>query len=154
MKLPSGELIPCVSKFCLEEWQNIWNSAANNKLHAICPLVGTSCHEKLTSRCEAVIINILKICHTRLTHSYLKSGEDQPTCASCDAPLTVKHILLDCPYLQDIRQKYFPASSLKDIFESYIALILSSCSYFVLTHFYQTHFHFLFNDVNCSVTRV
>jgi len=37
---------------------------------------------------------------------------------SCDAPLTVKHILLDCPDLQDIRQKYFTASSLKDIFEN------------------------------------
>ena len=38
--------------------------------------------------------------------------------ASCDALLTVKHIPLDCPDLQDIRQKYLSASSLKDIFES------------------------------------
>ena len=44
--------------------------------------------------------------------------EDQPTCASCDAPLTVTHILLDCPDLQDIRQKYFTASSSKDVFKS------------------------------------
>jgi len=51
-------------------------------------------------------------------HSYLLAGEDQPICAACDAPLTVKHILLDCPALRDIRQKYFAASSLKDIFES------------------------------------
>ena len=36
------------------------------------------------------------------------------------ALLTVKHIPLGCPDLQDIRQsqKYFSASSLKDIFES------------------------------------
>jgi len=119
MKLPACELIPRVYKFCLEEWQDIWNNAAaNNKLHPIYPVVGTSCHNNLTSRCEAVIINRLKIGHSRLTHSYLLSGEDQPTCVSCDAPLTVKHILLDCPVLQDIWQKYFTASSLKDIFES------------------------------------
>jgi len=39
-----------------EEWQDIWNSAASNKLHAIYPVVGTSCHNKFTSRREAVII--------------------------------------------------------------------------------------------------
>ena len=46
------------------------------------------------------------------------SGDDQPTCSKCDAVLTVKHILLDCPELRDVRLKYFTASSLKDIFES------------------------------------
>ena len=48
----------------------------------------------------------------------LKQFSYQPTYASCNAPLTVKHVYLDCPHLQDIRQKYFTASSLKDIFES------------------------------------
>jgi len=46
------------------------------------------------------------------------SGKDQPTCRECDTILTVKHILLDCPELRDVRLKYFTASSLKDIFES------------------------------------
>ena len=50
-------------------------------------------------------------------HSYLLSGEDQPTCAFCDASLTVKHILLDYPDLQDIRLKLHRFFS-KDIFES------------------------------------
>ena len=47
-------------------------------------------------------------------YSYLFSGDDQ----KCDAVLTVKHILLDCPEPRDVRLKYFTASSLKDIFES------------------------------------
>jgi len=67
---------------------------------------------------QAVMINRLKIGHSRLTHSYLLSGEDQPTCTKCDTVLTVKHILLDCPELWDVQLKYFTASSLKDIFES------------------------------------
>jgi len=25
MKLPARELIPCISKFCLDEWQDIWD---------------------------------------------------------------------------------------------------------------------------------
>ena len=36
-----------MSKFCIEEWQDIRNSAANNKLHAIYPVVGTSYHNKV-----------------------------------------------------------------------------------------------------------
>jgi len=52
------------------------------------------------------------------SHSYLLSGDDQPTCTKCDAVLPVKHILLDCPELRDVRLKYFTAYSLNDIFES------------------------------------
>ena len=107
MKLPASEFKPCVSRFCLEEWQDIWNSAANNKLHAIYPTVGKCVHNNLDSRRDAVIINRLKIGHSRLAHSYLLSGDDQPTCTKCDAVLTVKHILLDCPELRDVRLRHF-----------------------------------------------
>ena len=92
-----------------------WNSAANNKLHAIYPTVGKCAQNNVVSRRDAVIIKRLNIGHSRLTHSYLLSGEDQPT---CDIVLTVKHMLLDCPELRDVRLKYFTAASLKDIFES------------------------------------
>jgi len=47
------------------------------------------------------------------------SGDDQPVCESCrlPLPLTVKHILVDYPNLQDTRLKFFTFSSLKDLFE-------------------------------------
>jgi len=35
MKLPASEFKPCVSRFCLEKWQDIWNGDVNNKLHAV-----------------------------------------------------------------------------------------------------------------------
>jgi len=117
-KLPASEFKPCTSRFCREEWQDIWNSAANNKLHAIYSTVGKCVRNNLASHRDAVIINRLKIGHSRLTHSYLLSGEDQPICTKCDTVLTVKHILLDCPELRNVQLKYFTASSLKDIFES------------------------------------
>ena len=92
MKLPASEFKPCTSRFCLEEWQDIWNSAANNKLHAIYPTVGKCICNNLASRRDAVIVNRLNIGHSRLPHSYLLSGEDQPVCTKCDTVLTVKLI--------------------------------------------------------------
>jgi len=78
MKLPASDFKPRTSRFCLEEWQDIWNSAANSKLHAIYPTVGKCIHNNLVSHRDAVLVNRLKIGHSRLTHSYLLSGEDQP----------------------------------------------------------------------------
>jgi len=71
----------------------MWNCAAD-KLHAIYATAGKPVQNNLVSRRDAVIINRLKIGHSRLTHSYLLSGDDQLTCTKCDAVLTVKHILI------------------------------------------------------------
>jgi len=55
MKLPASELKPCISRFCLEEWLDIWNCAANNKLHAIYATAGNPVQNNLVSRRDAVI---------------------------------------------------------------------------------------------------
>ena len=54
----------------------------------------------------------------RLTHSYLLCGDAPPTCQFCGIPLTVKHILVECTNLRDIREKYFTASSVTDLFKN------------------------------------
>ena len=91
-----------------------------SKLHAIYPVVGTARHNKLLSRCEVVIINRHLLGHFRLTHSYLSgnnqmSGNNHPVCESSKLPLTVKHILVDCPDVQDTQLKYFTTLYVKDI---------------------------------------
>jgi len=70
------------------------------------------------SRRDTVLLNRLRIAHTRLTHSYLLSGDDLPECGTCQCPLTVKHILVECVDLKDVRNKHFVASSIKDLFDS------------------------------------
>ena len=57
-----------------------------------------------------------------MTHVYLLSG-DIPECGTCQCPLTVKHILMDCVDFSDVRNKHFVASSIKDLFENVDALI-------------------------------
>ena len=116
MKLPARELLPCLSNFCLGEWQDIGDCCEGNKLHSIYPTVGIVKHSRNISRYDSVLLNRQQIGHSRLTHSYLLSGDDSPTCKSCGIPLTVKHILVECANLQDIREKYFIVSSLADLF--------------------------------------
>jgi len=74
-------------------------------MNAACHLSsrGIARHTKTLSHREVVIINGLRLGHCRLTHSYLMSGDDQLVCEDCGLTLTIKHILVDCPDLQDTR---------------------------------------------------
>jgi len=117
MKLPARELIPCASKFCLDEWQDIWDCCEGYKLHSIYPTVGSVKHSRNVSRYDFVLLNRLQIGHSRLTHSYLLYSDDLPTCQSCGLLLTVKHILVECTNLRDIHEKYFTVSCVTDLFK-------------------------------------
>ena len=75
-------------------------------------------HSKDMFRYGSVLLNRLRIGHSRLTHSYLLCGDAPPTCQSCGIPLTVKHILVECTNTRDIREKYFTMSSVSDLFKS------------------------------------
>jgi len=92
--------------------------ARGNKLHSIYPTVGSVKHSKNMSRYDSLLLNRLRIGHCRLTHSYLLYGDRPPTCQSCEIPLAVKHILVECSNLQVIREKYFTVSSVTDLFKS------------------------------------
>ena len=76
-----------------------------NKLHSIYPTVDTVKHSKNMSRYDSVLLNRLRIGHSHLTHSYLLYGDGSPACQSCGIPLTVKHILVECSNLRDIRDR-------------------------------------------------
>jgi len=68
----------------------------------------------------------LRFCHTQQTPNWSFSSHSlilivwwwPPTCQSCGIALTVKHILVECANLRDIRQKYFTVSSVADLFKS------------------------------------
>ena len=51
-------------------------------------------------------------------HSFLLTGDDLPECGTCQCPLTVKHILVECDDLKDVRNKHFVASSIKNLFDN------------------------------------
>ena len=79
-------------------------------------VVQSSSSDKL--RHYSVLLNRLRIGHSRLTHSFLFSDDDLPECGTCQCPLTVKHILVECVDLNDVQNKHFVASSIKALFDN------------------------------------
>ena len=71
MKFPAYDLIPRISKFRFEEWQDIWKCYPGNKLHAIYPVWGTAQHTKIRSLHEAVIINRLRLYRPLSPNSFI-----------------------------------------------------------------------------------
>ena len=63
----------------------------------------------------------LRVCHTRLTHSYLLKREDQPYCISCNEPFMVKHFLIDCFEFSHVRRQFFQINDLRYLFENVLA---------------------------------
>ena len=65
-------------------------------------------------RRKEVVLSRLRIGHTRLTHGFLMKKEPQPFCEDCLVPLTVRHLLIECPSLLDARNKYFSGCKTND----------------------------------------
>ena len=55
------------------------------------------------SRRECVILNRIRLGHTRLTHGYLFENGIPTRCPLCGAVLTVPHLIVECPELGELR---------------------------------------------------
>ena len=97
LPLPARDFYPAVNAFVRNQWQLSWDTQANNKLRELKPTLGHWPSSARKSRCEEVSLCRLRVGHCYATHGYLLRGEDRPTCPSCRAPLTVAHVLLECP---------------------------------------------------------
>ena len=117
MKLPYTDFKPILNTYLLSKWQSSWNNACFNKLREIKPTLGEWYPGCRPVRREEVVLSRCRIGHTRLTHSYLLKGEVQPECIPCQAPLTVKHILIDCIDFAPQRNLFYNVLTLPEIFD-------------------------------------
>ena len=101
-------------------WQQSWSDSANknNKLYTIKPALGECLPGLRTNRREEIVLARLRIGHTYITHSYLLKGEEHPQCIPCNAPLTAKHLLVDCIDIAPTGQRYFIVDNLITLFET------------------------------------
>ena len=86
-------------------WQERWDQINLNKMKEITSLISPWKYGNMPIRWETALCR-LRIGHTLLTHKYLMTGDYQPHCDDCLVPLTVRHLLVECPSLGDIRRRY------------------------------------------------
>ena len=84
----------------MKEWQTSLNNNIGNKLLDIKSPIGEYQSVVRNIRKEVVLAR-LRSGHTRVTHSYIRQGVEQPQCVGCDAQSTVRHFLLEyCDFAQ------------------------------------------------------
>ncbi|CAH2013471.1 unnamed protein product [Acanthoscelides obtectus] len=117
---PHTDLMTLAKQHICTIWQSQWNNSTTKLREAI-----SSVTEHLSlprRRHDQVIISRLLIGHTLVTHKYLFSNEEAPTCQTCQLPdcrLTVKHILLECTATQDARNHACMPESIKEAITTY-----------------------------------
>jgi hypothetical protein len=68
------------------------------------------------NRKEEVVLTRCRIGHSRLTHSYLLNNEERPECIPCNSNYSLKHVLIDCVDVADVRQTFYNVNSLSNLF--------------------------------------
>ena len=121
LELPCTDVFMRIQSFVSSLWQERWNKEVGNKLHAIRPQIDDKYYSGCTNRTDEVIINRLRIGHTRLTHSFrIENRPHPPLCDHCDGDpeLTVKNILIECNFLKIIRRRHFDVTHLNQLFKT------------------------------------
>ena len=96
LSLPRSD-IKCFLKHRVgEAWHHTWTQLEGNKLREILPCIAPKFLEK-NPRSWATKLARLQIGHTPLTHSFLITRDPLPYCDDCLVPLTIKHLLTECP---------------------------------------------------------
>ena len=117
--LPYSDSCQYIGQYVHDLWQREWDLAVHNKLHAIKPTIGGQSFTYKSCK-EQVILDRLRVGHTRLTHSFLLKGDPPPPppeCTTCECQLTIQHIFVDCIEYDFIRPELFGNNTtLKDIF--------------------------------------
>jgi kelch-like protein 2/3 len=118
IKIPYTDFKQSIVSHFTTLWQNQWNNSAFNKLHEIKPTIGITKVPRSFTRRDEVVLHRVRIGHTYLTHSFLLKTEPAPECNPCQCVVSVKHILLDCPLLNNTRFKHFTSTNLHQLFTS------------------------------------
>ena len=84
----------------------------------------TNCYLFVIQGKQTLVFNRLHFGHSCLTHSFILRKEEAPVCVACNAVITIKHILIECADLLEIRKKYFEEKSLYSFFRNVIPEII------------------------------
>ena len=95
--LPNRDLNPIIKTAAFHYRQFSWDLEECNKMKEIATSVSPWKYS-MDRRRETALCR-LRIGHTCLTHGFLMSRDPPPFCEDCLVPLTVRHLLVECPSL-------------------------------------------------------
>ena len=116
IKLPHSDYKPKIKQYLFSKWNADWSKEKQNKLFKIQPTLKKQPPLQL-NRKDSVVFTRLRIGHSALTHSYILTQDEKPFCISCNADLTIKHILTECIEFSNTRKKHFKCTDIKNIFD-------------------------------------
>ena len=116
--MPFWDLKPLTAKYVYQVWKKEWGETVlvSDKFHEILPKLPDKLLSFCDTRKENTVLKRLHIGHSYLTHSFFLRKEEAPVCVACDAVITVKHTLIECADMLEIRKKYFEERSLYSLF--------------------------------------
>jgi len=106
--IPHTDYYPVIKSAIKNYWSQQWLNVENNKLREIKNNINVWHSSELQTGRTAKILTRLRIGHTLYTHGYLMENGYPPYCDDCIVPLTVKHILSECPSFTENRVQWFP----------------------------------------------
>ena len=145
-KIPSTDLKHFIKLYINSLWQIFWDFCDTSKLYSIQNKVNIPYNFNL-KRSDQVVISRIRIGHSKLTHTYLLKGEQQPECIFCDCPLTLHHIFLECPDTLPARNSLLNnVQTMQDLFTqvniSDILQFLQECDFYNKIYFFFYTFIF------------
>ncbi|MPC75731.1 hypothetical protein E2C01_070125 [Portunus trituberculatus] len=82
----------------------------------------------IRDRRKQIVLALLRIGHTYLTQKYLLTRDPQPYCDDCLVPLTVRHLLVECLSLIELRHRYLYRCRGRDSGVFYLSKVLGPAS--------------------------
>ena len=114
--VPFSDLKGKTQSYVNDLWQEEWSAQTDNKLFHIRPNLREFLPAVRGTRKEETVLTRLRTGHSYLMHSYRLTGDRVPWCISCDVQMSIKHLLLNCCEIHDIRHKHYTADSMKTLF--------------------------------------
>ena len=120
---PRNCLLPCsdcsstIKPAAVQSWNFVWELLEQNKMKEIALNLHPWSYNDMSRRKETALCR-LRIGHSRLTHGFLMSRDFPPFCEDCLVPQTIRHLLIECPSLEETRQKFL--SNCKDQEGNYV----------------------------------
>ena len=106
--IPRSDFKILIKKLCTDRWRQRWQNIdyRSNKYREISDNITPLQNSISPNRQWETTLCRLRIGHSTLTHGFLMEKGNVPYCQECIVPLTIKHILIECPSYAQERRRY------------------------------------------------